>query len=62
MLLAIFNTPSNSNMTRHSKGAQDELRVLNALATLLTRQYEIIVVTSMASQGTSIQVIALVDP
>ena len=62
-LLSIFNIPSNSNViTKHTKGEQDELRVLDALATLLTRQYEIVAVNSMEFQGTDIQVVASVEP
>jgi len=62
-LLSIFDTPSNPNViTKHTKGAQDELRVLDALATLLTRQYEVVAVTSMEFQGTDIQVVASIEP
>jgi len=62
-LLSIFDIPSNSNViTKRTKGEQDELRVLDALATLLTRQYEAVAVTSMEFQGTDIQVVASAEP
>ncbi len=61
-LLSFFEPPSNSKVTRHPREQQDELRVLDAMSTLLARQYEVAAVTSMEFKGTDIQVVASVEP
>jgi hypothetical protein len=61
-LHSFFGLPSNSKVTRHTKRQQDELRVLDALSTILARQYEVAAVISMEIRGTDIQVIAYVIP
>ena len=61
-LLSFFQPPSDSKVTRHTKRQQDDLRVLDALSTVLARQYEVAAVTSMEFEGTGIQVVASVQP
>jgi len=61
-LLSFFELPSNSKVTGHPKEQQDELRVLDAMSTLFTRQYEVAAITSMEFKGTDIQVVASVQP
>jgi hypothetical protein len=61
-LLSFFEPPSNSKVTRHTKGQHDELRVLDALSMLLARHYEVAAVTTMGFKGTDIQVVVSVEP
>ena len=61
-MLSFFETPSNYNPPIHkTKEEQDELRVLDALSALFVRQYEIVAVAS-ENKGTSVQVIASLEP